>query len=103
MAEEPVSDAGRGRTSPRDIGCLGATLALLPKLKAKLAERQSSLLCDLEQRLDLFPELRSDIEGSLVDDPPLNTVKGGVIREGVSEKLDELRDRHKRQFHFPLF
>ena len=87
-----ISRVATGRTSPRDIGCLGSTLALLPKLKARLAERSSSLLCDLELRLDLFPELRADIEGSLVDEPPLNTVKGGVIREGVSKELDELRD-----------
>ena len=87
-----ISRVATGRTSPRDIGCLGSTLALLPKLKAKLAERQSPLLCNLEQRLDLFPELRADIETSLVDEPPLNTVKGGVIRTGLNSDLDELRE-----------
>ena len=87
-----ISRVATGRTSPRDIGCLGSTLALLPKIKAKLAERQSGLLCSLEQKLDLFPELRAEIEGSLVDEPPLNTVKGGVIRQGVSSELDELRE-----------
>ena len=87
-----ISRVATGRTSPRDIGCLGSTLALLPKLKAKLAQRDAGLLCELEQRLSLFPELRFAIESSLVDEPPLNTVKGGVIREGVSEELDKLRD-----------
>ena len=87
-----ISRVATGRTSPRDIGCLGSTLALLPKLKARLAERESDLLCELEQRLNLFPDLRAEIEGSLVDEPPLNTVKGGVIRAGVNKKLDELRE-----------
>jgi DNA mismatch repair protein MutS len=87
-----ISRVATGRTSPRDIGCLGSTLALLPKLKAKLAERESGLLCELEQRLNLFPDLRAEIEGSLVDEPPLNTVKGGVIRGGVNKKLDGLRE-----------
>ena len=87
-----ISRVATGRTSPRDIGCLGSTLALLPKLKARLAERESGLLCELEQRLNLFPDLRAEIEGSLVDEPPLNTVKGGVIRAGVNKKLDELRE-----------
>lgn len=87
-----ISRVATGRTSPRDIGCLGATLALLPRLKARLAERRSSLLCELEESLDLFPELRTEIDSALVDEPPLTVANGGVIRSGVSSELDELRD-----------
>ncbi len=80
------------RASPRDLGSLGCTLALLPKLKAKLAGRSSELLSSLEARLDLCPEVRSDIEAALVDDPPINVTEGGVIRTGYNADLDELKD-----------
>jgi DNA mismatch repair protein MutS len=67
-------------------------LALLPKLKAKLSGRTARRLVELEGRLDLCPEIRADIESSLVDEPPLLTSDGGMIRVGFSAQLDEWRD-----------
>ena len=81
-----------GRCSPRDLSCLARTLALLPKLKAKLSGRRARRLVELEERLDLCPEIRSDIEMSLVDEPPMLTSDGGMIREGFHAQLDEWRD-----------
>ena len=81
-----------GRCSPRDLACLARTLALLPKLKAKLSGRAARRLVELEGRLDLCPEIRSDIESSLVDEPPLLTSDGGMIRVGFHAQLDEWRD-----------
>jgi DNA mismatch repair protein MutS len=80
------------RASPRDLACLTRTLALLPKVKAKLAGRSSDLLQGLEADLDLCPEVRADIDTALVDDPPLLTTDGGMIQNGYHEKLDELRE-----------
>ena len=81
-----------GRCSPRDLSCLARTLALLPKLKAKLSGRTAVRLCELEAKLDLCPEIRSDIEAALVDEPPMLTTEGGLIREGYHAQLDEWRD-----------
>jgi DNA mismatch repair protein MutS len=80
------------RASPRDLGCLARTLALLPKLKAKLFGRGAELLKLLEADLDLCAEVRADVEANLVDDPPLLTTDGGMIRDGFDTKLDELRE-----------
>jgi DNA mismatch repair protein MutS len=81
-----------GRCSPRDLSCLARTLALLPKLKAKLSGRAATRLCELEARLDLCPEIRSDIEAALIDEPPMLTSEGGLIRDGYHAQLDEWRD-----------
>lgn len=80
-----------GRCSPRDLSCLTQTLALLPKLKALLSQRKSDRLNSLEESLDLCEEIRSDIETALVDEPPVISSDGGMIREGFSSELDELR------------
>ncbi len=80
------------RATPRDLAALAQSLALLPKLKARLAGRSSDLLRTLEVRLDLCPELRADIESTLVDDPPLVVTEGNLIRSGVHPQLDELRE-----------
>lgn len=80
------------RASPRDLGALGKTLALLPKLKAQLVGRASDLLQMLEARLDLCPEIQADIASCLDDELPLTTSDGGMIRPGYNSQLDELRD-----------
>jgi DNA mismatch repair protein MutS len=80
------------RAGPRDFVCLAKTLALLPKLKAKLADRKSILLRQLDESLDLCPEARAAIEQTIAEDPPLNVSEGGVIRAGFNPQLDEFRD-----------
>ena len=80
------------RASPRDLGCLARTLSLLPKIKAKMAGRSAGLLQSLEADLDLCPEVRADVEASLVDEPPIVTSDGGMIRDGANSQLDELRE-----------
>ena len=96
---EPIYDLHRltarvatRRASPKDLGCLARTLAALPKLKAKLTGHESALLKRLEGRLDLCADVRSDIEAVLVDEPPLLTTDGGMIRTGFHAELDELHD-----------
>ncbi|SFI45253.1 DNA mismatch repair protein MutS [Planctomicrobium piriforme] len=80
------------RASPRDLSSLAKTLALLPRLKAKLAGRTSDLLKMLDARLELCAEVRAEIESTLVDEPPLSATEGGIVRVGRHAGLDELRD-----------
>jgi DNA mismatch repair protein MutS len=89
--ERLAARVGTGRASPRDLAALGRTLAILPKLKARLTARASPLLNQLEAALELCPEVRAAIEQALVDDPPLALKEGGLIREGYHPDLDELR------------
>lgn len=90
--ERLVTRATTGRASPRDLSFLGRTLKSLPAIKAKLAERKSRLLVELEDSIDLCPELRATLESSLADECPLTTREGGFIREGFSPELDALRE-----------
>lgn len=84
-----------GRASPRDLVFLARTLAILPRLKAKLAGRQASRLSDLEGRIELCAEVRAEVEAAIVDEPPLLITDGGVIRDGYHVSLDEYRDLAK--------
>jgi DNA mismatch repair protein MutS len=80
-----------GRASPRDLSGVARTLRLLPPIKAKVTARRAPLLCDLEQRLELCPDLRESLDAALVDDPPLSPREGGLIRPGHDPELDRLR------------
>ena len=89
--ERLTTRVSTGRASPKDLCGVGRALRLLPKVKAKVAGRQAKLLNDLDSRLELCPDLRELLDRSLADDPPYNPKDGGVIREGYSPDLDELR------------
>jgi DNA mismatch repair protein MutS len=78
------------RATPRDLAAVARTLALLPRIKARVTARTAPLLRDLESRVELCPELREAIETALVDDPPQTAKEGGVIRRGYDADLDEL-------------
>jgi DNA mismatch repair protein MutS len=80
-----------GRASPKDLLGIGKALRLLPRLKAKITGRQSKLIGELDGRLELCPDLRELVDRGLADDPPYNPKDGGVIRDGYSPDLDELR------------
>ncbi len=90
--ERLLARAITGRATPRDLSCVARTLAALPAIKARLADRASPLLAELDEQLDLCPELRARLEGALVDDCPLASREGGLIRPGFQPDLDRLRD-----------
>jgi DNA mismatch repair protein MutS len=46
----------------------------------------------LADNLDLCPEIRAQLESTLVEDCPLSATSGGIIRGGASSDLDRLRD-----------
>ena len=71
---------------------LRQTLAVLPKVKAKLAGRQSKRLTELESAIELLPDIRAELEKGLVDECPLTVRDGGIIRPGFHAELDRLRD-----------
>lgn len=90
--ERLAARVGTGRASPRDLVALARTLALLPRIKARLAARGSRRLSELEAGLELCPEVRKEIEAAMADDPPLALKEGGIIRAGYHADLDELRE-----------
>ena len=87
-----LSRVSTGRASPRDLQFVGATLRRLPPLKSLVAEQSSPLIQTLHQQIDPCEELCDALAKALVDDCPLTTKEGGIIRRGYDEELDRLRD-----------
>jgi DNA mismatch repair protein MutS len=90
--ERLAARVGTGRATPRDLVALARTLALLPRIKARLTARVSNRLRALEGALELCPEIRAEIEAALVDTPPLALKEGGLIKGGYHPELDEQRE-----------
>lgn len=86
-----TSRVSTGRATPRDLAAIGQALKLLPKCKARLAGRKSAVIRQLEAQLELCPDLRESLDKALSDAPPATAKEPGIIREGYSPELDNLR------------
>ena len=92
--------AGRvaaGRAAPRDLAALRRGLEAVPDLAALLApsegdEAGSGGIDELLARLDPCTDVAEGIAEAVVDDPPAALSDGGVLRSGVDEELDRLRE-----------
>ena len=94
--ERIVSKVAVGRVSPREIVQLRKALqAIAPIKEACLNAAQNgtdgSAIGKIGERLNLCEVLRERISREVQNDPPQQLAKGGVICDGVSDELDELR------------
>ena len=80
------------RAGPRDLACVGRTLASLPGIKQLLLGRNSSLLAEQEQQIDVCPLLADELQRALNEECPISPRDGGIIRSDYSQELDQLRD-----------
>lgn len=76
---------------PADLLSLRQALNVLPELKSKLSEIDSPLLNETNQSITLLPELTTNLNNALTDNPPAVLRDGGVIADGYDHELDELR------------
>ena len=98
--ERIVSKIATGRVSPREMVQLKTALMAVEPIKAACLATSSEAsdfvagvdsLHRVGERLNLCEELRQRIEREVQNDPPQLVQKGGVIRDGVNDELDELR------------
>ncbi len=89
--ERLVNKVVVGVAGPRDLVSLAASLKRVPALSSLLEGFRSTMIRDLRRGLKDWRELVDLIEGAIVDDPPPSIRDGGVIRDGFSAELDELR------------
>jgi len=89
--ERLAGKVATGRASPGDLIAIKHTLRRLPALLELLDAADSEALAVIEERLCPCPEVVGRIQQALVDDPPATVREGGLIRNGYSEELDELR------------
>ena len=90
--ERLISKITTGRANARDLNALKTTLKKIPEIKTTLQKTEAEHNIDIRSKLKELPELVSEIERAIVDDPPLLTSEGGLIRQDYSDELDKLRE-----------
>jgi DNA mismatch repair protein MutS len=88
--ERIVSRVSAGKANPREVRRLSGSLRLANELRKGLED--SLAFRDILDDLPDMTQLALEIERTVSDDPPAKVSDGGIIREGVSSELDELRD-----------
>ncbi len=89
--ERTVSRVSTERANGRDLAALKNSLSVMPEIKSTLAAVSSALLLRTGSDIRDFSSLTGEIERAVVDSPPVAVTEGGLIRDGYSEELDQLR------------
>ncbi len=90
--ERLLTKISSGIANPKDVSALRNSLRVFPEIKKLLSEFHSPLLTELSSRFDDLYDIFCEIDRVLVDNPPFTSREGGLIREGVNEELDSLRE-----------
>ncbi|NOZ63606.1 MAG: DNA mismatch repair protein MutS [Caldiserica bacterium] len=89
--ERIMSRLERGVARGKDLVSLRETLGNLPALKKEMEEFSAPLLVRIRQRINPLESLRDLLDRSIVDNPPFTLKEGGLIKDGFSRELDELK------------
>lgn len=80
------------RIMPRELNSLKESLKIYPEIKGILQQCESKILKRIYNQIDKFDELVEKIGQAISPDAPASLDEAGIIREGYSKELDELRE-----------
>ncbi len=89
--ERLASRVSFGKTNPKALLQLAATLSHVPQIKGILKGIDSPVLEDLIAKLDEIPELANLIQLAISPDAPNVITEGNIIKTGFDETLDKYR------------
>lgn len=89
--ERIISKAAVGRISPREVVQLNNALEAMLPIKNSCTDTDNPWLHNAGDGINLCADLRERISKEMNPDPPQLIAKGGVIADGYSPELDELR------------
>ena len=84
-----------GSANARELRALCSALKRLPDIKKSVNTARSSMLSEACDKIDLLEDVVELIDKTITDEPPFSVREGGMIREGCSTELDELRSDMK--------
>ena len=95
--ERLVSRVSRGRATARDLRSLHDTLAVIPEVKATLADASvdtdasADRLDRLRERLDPLEDVRELVDDAVREQPAAELTEGGILKPDWDDELADLR------------
>jgi DNA mismatch repair protein MutS len=90
--ERLISKVPLGKINPREVVQLRKALLAVEPVKERLSKTDSKHLIKIAEGLNPCRVLIREIGRQIVEDPPVNLTKGGVIADGFNQELDDLRN-----------
>jgi len=90
--ERLISRICTARANPREVVALKSSLKRLPAITEYLSSCKTKLISEIKENLNPLGKLVDKIQSALIDSPPASITEGGIIRNGFSPELDEIRD-----------
>lgn len=90
--ERLISRICTGRATPREVVAVKLSLRKIPDIKNLLTDSKTNTIKNICDQLNPLENLVDKIQIAIVDTPPAIINEGGIIRNGFSAELDELRD-----------
>ncbi len=90
--ERLASKLSTRKIQPRELVQLAKSLEAVTTIKSILANNANKYLQQIASDIAVCDKSKTAILTTLQEQPPATIVKGGFIKEGVSESLDELRN-----------
>lgn len=80
-----------GSANARELRSMFSAFSKLPKIRECTAGANSRLLKEIYSDIDTLNDLAVLIDSAITDEPPFSVREGGLIKDGYSKELDELR------------
>ncbi len=90
--ERLASKLSTRKIQPRELVQLAKSLEAATTIKSLLAKNANHYLQQIASDIAVCDKSKNAILNTLQEQPPATIVKGGFIKEGISESLDELRN-----------
>ncbi len=80
------------RIMPREMVALKESLSIYPKVKELIDSCESAKITSIYESIGRFDDVVETVDDAIVSTPPATLEEGGIIKEGYSTELDELRE-----------
>lgn len=90
--ERLVSKIPPGKINPREMKQLARGLQHVEEIKKICSAASDPYLKSLSSSLDICSAVRDKIHATIVENPPVQVNKGGVVATGIDPTLDDLRN-----------
>ncbi len=80
-----------GSANPKELNTLADTIGYFPSLIENLSDCSTKLLANIRESIDPLSDVMLKIKDIVAEEPASLVREGGIIREGYSKELDELR------------
>ena len=86
--ERLIARISYGNANARDLLQLKKSFVVMPQIKKTLNDLNLNNQAD---KIDCLEEMTKKLEKAIVENPPITTKEGGMIKDGYDSQLDDLR------------